>query len=84
MKPSEIKVGDVIHKPPFWSRPVKVTNLWSDRDARYADVEVEGDPTHIASFLPFVISQGTQDHLLAPEIVKVERDGVTIYEEPQD
>lgn len=84
MKPSEVKIGDVIHKPPFWSRPVKVTGLFSDRDGRYANVEIEGDPSHIAGFLPLVISRGTQDHLLDTDITLIERDGRVVYERPND
>lgn len=84
MKPSEVKVGDVIHKPPFWSRPVKVVGLFSDRDGRYADVEVEGEPSHIASFIPLVISRGTQDHLLDCDIKRIERNGELVYKREPD
>lgn len=79
MRPSEIKVGDVISKPSFWTCPMVVTNLWDDGDSRYADVmRSDGVPMPI-NFIPMQISQGSQDHIIHPQITLIERDGKPVF-----
>ncbi len=82
MKPRDVQRGDVIEKPPFWPRPMRVTDIWHDGDSLYADVvPAEGEPySPMAGLIPMQIAQGTQNRLLHPEVIRVLRDGKVVFE----
>ena len=78
VKDAFIREGDVVFKPPFWTQPQRVTQLWYDGDAWYAEGEALDDAG--PSWCPMQVCGDERLRIPHHEIQWIERNGVRVFD----